>query len=229
MIFRHLVVCSVVLGLCSPLIAQWGAERGPNGPEGGTVFSPVMDPEGDAIAALNEPPPLLDIDTLDMRYSATDLNFSMTFFSSILPPSSGSFDALVGAIDLDVDQDMSTGVPPLQNAFSPPFAMLGGGVEYIVDLFSEATQPGFVNVTDTAGVVQGVIPVAYTNNSISGSIPLSILGNDDGQLNFSGIIGTLAQPTDAMDVVGTSIAVPEPGSLAMMLVLMCGLVCLRRR
>lgn len=174
-------------------------------------------------------PPLLDIETLDVRYSATDLNFSMTFFDSILPPSSGSYDALVGVIEFDVDQDMSTGVPSFQNAFSPPFAMLGSGVEYVIDLFSEVAQPGFVNLTDVAGLLQGTIPVTYTDNSISGVIPLSLLGNDDGLVNFAGIIGTAAQPTDAMEVVGASIAVPEPGSFAMMLVLLCGLLNLRRR
>ncbi len=229
MILRQLFICIVALGLCYPVTAQWGAERGPNGVAEGTVLSPVMDPEGDAMAVLGAAPPLLDIDTLDVRYSATDLNFSMTFFNSILPPSSGSLDALVGVIEFDVDQDMLTGIPSLQNAFSPPFAMLGSGIEYVIDLFSEVAQPGFVNITDMNGLLQGTIPVTYTDNSISGAIPLSLLGNDDGLVDFAGVIGTVTQPTDAMEVVGTSIAVPEPGSFAMLLILLCGVVNLRRK
>ena len=82
---------------------------------------------------------------------------------------------------------------------------------------AKAIRPGSVDVVETSffGVV-GTIPVTYGESSFEGVVPLSILGNDDGVVDFTTIIGTIPQPTDALEVVGFS--VPEPTTLTVLAV-----------
>ena len=212
-----------------PTMAQWavispGGENNNGQSEG--VPSPVMDALGDAVDAFGDGPPLLDIDTLDIRFTTDTLDFSLSFFNEIAPPSLGAINSLVGVIDLDVDQNVTTGFAPLQNSFSPPFVSLGAGIEYRIDLASDDAHPGMLDVVEAEfGTIVGTFPVTYTPTSLSGSMPLSVLADDDGVVNFTAIIGTFPQPTDAMDVLGFSVPVPEPSSLALCTVLVALLLC----
>lgn len=186
---------------------------------GGSEPSPIIDAMGDAIDAFGAGPPLLDIDTVHVTFDneGSELSFLMTFHTPISPPSSGAADSLVGFLEFDTDQNAFTGIDPLQNFFSPPFSPLGTGVDFLLDLSSDFLHPGFLDVIDTSffGVV-GTIPVTYGAMSLEGVIPLSILGNDDGVVDFTSIIGTFPQPTDTLDVVGFS--VPEPTTLTVLAV-----------
>lgn len=177
----------------------------------GEVQSPVVDAMGDAIDFFGAGEPLTDLDTIDVTYSATDLHFSLTFHTPIAPPSAGLPESLFGAIQFDVDHDPTTGDAPLQNFFSPPFTSVSLGADYELLFDEDPAMPGFsplINNTDETFVM---IPLTYTANSVSGVIPLSALA-DDGLLNFTTMIGTLPQPTDAMDVVGVSVAIPAPAA-----------------
>jgi hypothetical protein len=209
-------------------LSPWGS--GGNGGsgigyQGGAVNSPVVDPMGDAQDTFGAGPPLLDIDTISVSYNATDLMFSMTFHTPIAAPSEALPESMGGLFEMDLDLNSLTGAPPLQNAFSPPFAMLDIGADFILDLFSEAVHPGFVDLFPIGPGVPALVPVTYTDFSVSATIPLSALNDDDGELFFTTIIGTFPQPTDATDVVGLS--VPAPG--AAMLLGFGALASTRRR
>jgi hypothetical protein len=106
--------------------------------------------------------------------------------------------------------------PAMGTLFSPPFASLVAGIDFGVNLFTETDHPGFVDVLQAPGTVVDTVPVTYGPMSFSGSIPLASLGGDDGILDFTTTIGTVPQPTDATDVVGTSELIPEPATLALM-------------
>lgn len=161
-------------------------------------------------------PPLLDIDTMFMLYDASFLHFEMTFHTPISAPSFGQPDGVVGFLEFDTDQDPATGIPPFQNLFSPPFDFLIAGIDFVVDLFSETFHPGFVDVIDTNFGIVDTVSITYGPMSFSGSIPLASLGGDDGILDFTTLIGTVLQPTDATDVVGTSKLIPAPATLALL-------------
>lgn len=161
-------------------------------------------------------PPLLDIDTMFMLYDASFLHFEMTFHTPISAPSFGQPDGIGGILEFDTDQNPATGFSPFQNSFSPPFDFLVAGIDFGVDLFSEALHPGFVDVFDSNFIIVDTVSITYGPMSFSGSIPLASLGGDDGILDFTTLIGTFPQPTDATDVVGKSKLIPAPATLALL-------------
>jgi len=196
-------------------LSPWGADgEAAPGVAGGAVDSPVVDPFGDAIDVFGEGPPLLDIDTITVTFDADSLFFDMSFHTPIAPASAGVPESLAGVFELDVDQDDLTGAPPLQNVFSPPFVPLDMGADYLLDFASEIAHPGFLDLVPLGPGAPALIPVEYTEFGVSGVIPLAALGDDDGSVFFTTIIGTFPQPTDATDVVGAS--VPAPGAAALL-------------
>ncbi len=188
----------------------------------------LVDAFGDAQDTFGSGPPLLDIDTMFMLYDVSFLHFEMTFHTPISAPSFGLPDGVVGFLEFDTDQDPATGLSPVQNSFSPPFDFLIAGIDFAVDLFSETIHPGFVDVFDTSTFrIVDTVAITYGPMSFSGAIPLTSLGGDDGILDFTTTIGTIPQPTDATDVVGTSKLIPAPATLA--LLGLAGLTMGRRR
>ena len=201
-----------------------------------TCFAPAMatadyvDGFGDAIDSFGAGGPILDIDTLNINYDSANLYFDLSFHTPISAPSDGSNDSVVGFIELDTDQSDETGIFPIQNSFSPPFASLTGvGVDFLIVLDDSAT-PGSGFLTDANLNFLNSVALTYGPNSVSGHLPLSDIGNDDGLLNFTTTIGTIPQPTDATDIVGTSTAtaIPDPAGAAVLGAIAIGRL-LRRR
>ena len=193
----------------------------------------IFDPKGDAVAVFGKPGPLLDLDTVALVYDANFLYFEVTFFTPIQPASSGAPNALYGFIDLDVDQSSKSGVPPIQNMWSPPFESLKLGVDFLITLFDLPT-PGQVAVVDAADFsVVAIVEVEFSRFSISGAVPLDVIslpalgGMEDGLVDYAATIGTFVQPTDAGDFAGTSVLIPAPGSIVFLG--LAGMVGPRRR
>lgn len=167
--------------------------------------SPVTDGQGDAFDIFGFGPPFHDIDTIDVTFSATHVHFLATFHTTIAPPSAFAFNSVYGALDLDTDENGSTGLAALQNGFSPPLPSVGIGVDYYVDIGSEEFHPGFVDVISSAFVITAIVPVVFTSDTIAVDVPLSALGGDDGSMRFALLAGSFFQPTDASNGVGVSV------------------------
>ncbi len=186
---------------------------------------PVFDAFGDAIDTFGEGAPLLDINMLQVTYDATDVEVTMTFYTTIAPASAELPESVMGVIEFDTDQNAATGHHPFQNEFAPPFAALDFGAEFSCELFSELAHPGFIDIFDLASLdLVATVPITYTDTSLRFSVPLDAI-NDDGRLDFTSIIGTDFQPTDAMDVVGQSV----PGPSALALLSLAGAIGARKR
>ena len=141
-----------------------------------------------------------------------NLVISIDFFTPIAAPSTFLPEAVFGLIDLDLDQDASTGFPSYQSIFSP-FGQQGGalGSEIIIDLFSQQFNIGTVNLLNSADFsIIGQASISYGSDSLQIQLPLSLLG-DDGALNFSTLVGTAFEPTDAAP--DTAIAITSAASL----------------
>ena len=158
--------------------------------------------------------PLKQGDTVTVTFDpiGEELFFLLTFHTPIAPLSAGRPESLVGLLEFDIDQSAATGLPPTQNSFAPPFTRLNTGFDVVVLLGD--TTPALLDVFDVNLGLVGQVKATFGPMSISGFIPFAWLRNDDGIVDFTTTIGTVAQPTDALGVVGFS--VPEPGTLALL-------------
>ena len=127
----------------------------------------------------------------DMVSALVNVGRDALMFSLRLRP--GTFDAATTrfAIDLDTDQNGSTGA---------------SGVEYYVFIFPEGGKGADVARTmGTSYAVVGTVPVSFVADGCDVTIPLAMVGNDDGRFDFR--VRVLAQP--ALPVVFDS--VPDVG------------------
>lgn len=171
--------------------------------QGGLVLN-FPDPTGDTFGFLT---PQLDIVNTQVTLTPTAIMFDVAFADMISAPSANLDNSVYGDIDLDIDQNPSTGSTSNVTLYGNQPS--GLGIEYYVDLFSEYFDPGFVELVDVSGVSVPVsLPISFGTNSFSVTIPLSDLGGDDGYVNFGVIAGTFYESTD-QQVGGV---VPEPTS-----------------
>lgn len=138
----------------------------------------------------------LDIESLSGSVSGDGLTLRFDFFTNIAPPSSFLPESVVGYIDLDLDQNASTGISSFQSSFAPPGQRGGAlGDEAYIDLFSESG--GLVNLVDTTNFSTiAQLPINYGSDFFAVQIPLDLLEEVDG-INYGSVIGTPSEPTDA--------------------------------
>ena len=175
-----------------PSYATVAAARSASGP---TVVTPVaapqghlppviFDPLGDAIGGI------ADVVAVNGAFDAEFLHLEVVFADdpSIFPA--------VGIIHLDTDQNPGTGVPP-EFLFGLPTQDIG--VDFFLDLFP-VPDAGVVLVVacsdfDCIDLV-GEVPGAYVGNTLLVTVPLAMLGGDDGMMDVTGVVGDFEGPTD---------------------------------
>jgi hypothetical protein len=192
---------SCFLFVFSMAITGWSAP-GFNDPVGDTFGSPSISH---------------DISRIDSQVSSESLTFSVGFYNVVRPPSAFSPESVVGFIDIDVDQDPSTGGPSNRDRFSP-----GGdsslGIEYFVDLFSERFHPGTVDVVRANGMqTVGRATAMYHPQGFSIDLPLALLGHDS-VVSYGLIVGDFRDMSDEALNDGAAFTIPEPGSVSLVAV-----------
>jgi len=153
-----------------------------------------------------------DIASVSTEVAGTDLIVTASFFNTISPGSAFAPDSVYGFIDLDTDQNAATGNISTLDIFG--FGVPGGlGVEFYIDIFADIFHPGDVHLLgpDLFTFIADV-PITFAATSFSVTIPLSLLGGDDGNVNFAAIMGGFPDPTD--QVPNGVAAVPEPASFS---------------
>lgn len=196
-----LVVCAFVLFLSAPP----------------AVAGPVLtDPTGDTfgVGAVQQ-----DITTYSAvtNPSGPSTTFTVNFASPIAPPSASAPNSLVGYIDIDTDRNPATGgtgtfgsltggnnwinffIPPNPGSPSippPNDTLIALGDEFFVDLFSEALNPGFVDIIDAnTNTLFTTVSITFTAQGFSVTVPLA--GTvPDFSLNFGLLVGTFDELTD---------------------------------
>ena len=179
------LVASLLLAACS------GSSTGP----GSGLTATATDPSGDTYGVLAVQ---WDLTALTITRDSGGIDFTIDFTSNVLSPMSRDSDAVYGEIDFDTDQNIATGTTSFVDVFGPGSS--GMGVDYVLDLFdykADSMVPVLrYNPSDsTYSTIDSLRPV-FSGKRISGRIPRSALGNDDGFLNAAIVVGTLREPTD---------------------------------
>ena len=205
--------------------------------------TPVSDLHGDAVSGAFR---TYDITSIDAMFTSTHLTFTVTLTNAPFAPSSGPTlaprnDGLYGFIDIDIDQNPTSGASSTISTLNFPFGSSGLGIEHYIDLFSENANPGFVMVKDPINVANvSSAPITYGTNFFSVSVPLSQLSNDDGFVNYAVVVGDFGNHTDqAVDALvqgglpassspAASTAVPEPATVLLLSTGLLGLIGLTR-
>ncbi|MEM8961376.1 MAG: hypothetical protein AAGD38_07865 [Acidobacteriota bacterium] len=145
----------------------------------------------------------LDLSELSARVLDGELVITLDLFGALSTPDSVNADALTGYLDLDLDQDGTTGDLPWTDLLRIDGNDTGMGNEAYVDLFSY--ENGQVEVIDdlTEEVI-GYAGAHFGANSVVVSIPLGLLGGDES-VDVAAVIGTIDEATDIA---------PNTGSLA---------------
>lgn len=173
----------------------------------------TFDPVGD----VRDPSSPLQNDIVSSKatFDGESLTFTVSFAEKVFPASSNNDRALTGIIEIDTDQNPGTGHRSIVHLAGPPDVSpdLKLGVDYRINLFSESRHPGFVEVNDWSvdDLVTGTVPIVFTDNSFTFTVPLVMLGGDNGLVNYGiavaiGVIGTDTLPNGADPAA--SVAVP---------------------
>lgn len=187
--------------------------------------TPVSDVLGDAVTGSFK---TYDITQIDATFTTTHITFTISLTNAPVAPSVNQQMGLSGFVDIDVDQISVTGASSNISTLSFPFGSSGLGIEYYLDLFSENANAGFVNVRDPLmAIVVGTAPITYGASSAAIVVPLSLLGNDDGLVNYAVVVGDFGAQTDQAVDAGiiqaggapassSFAATPEPPGLALL-------------
>jgi hypothetical protein len=180
----------------------------------GTEKIRFSDPSGDAFGSNEFQYDIIFVDvTFDRgnRHLVVDVIFEDEVFPPI--PAFGN-NGLVGYIEIDADQNPDTGatLTTSPSAILDYYADLSGyplsnmGVDYQVQLFEydEAFETLTINelerdTLDPTIIITeqtGYVKVGYEDHTCTLRIPLAVLGDDDGSIDFGFIIGTFSEPTD---------------------------------
>ena len=156
-----------------------------------TFHGETSDPSNDAIvsAGVVIPP--------DLIHGAVDVAGGSVTFTIQFAPGTMSAQTTRVTIQLDTDQNPSTGVPGGN----------GVGIDYIVDLWAIRAQQTLVQQAQPASCASGntcytdvgVVAATVTTDAMSTTVPLAMLGNASGRLTYR--VFTYASPQAAAPTV----------------------------
>lgn len=162
----------------------------------------LFDPVGDTLntsAETTPTPSAIDLLLLRGDFKRDSLIITATFSA----PVTGGFGApnfLRGYVEFDIDDDESTGTP----FFSTSFGGSGNlGRDYMLSFWGSDVV--ILDPSMRGSSVQAV----YSGNTVVVRIPMSLLGNDDGNFRFVGILGTMDRPTDLFPNSGLATVRPR--------------------
>jgi hypothetical protein len=180
----HLTATLLVVG---SLLGCGGDSSGPG--TGGTTAK-VTDPSGDTFGIGAD---TVDLTAMTITRDTGGITVVLDFLANAVAPANAASNALKGYLDLDVDQNASTGFPSVVESFTS--SLTGMGVDYELDMFAVNVDSS-VTVFDSLGNVTGTVKPLINGKRVTLRIPRSMLGGDDAFLNAAIIVGVPAEPTD---------------------------------
>ncbi len=165
-------------------------------PDTGVVAFDVADPAGDTAARPDGKSPAIDILRVRGDFKRDSLILTLTFASPVRAGNSDAFNSLGGEIELDMDDDASTGYGPPDSNFYGASANLG--VDYVVNLFDSFATG--VLVFSKFGFTRALI--SYPGNAVVIRMPLTMVGDDDGNFSLAINLGPFTWASDVFPNAG---------------------------
>lgn len=173
----------------------------------------LVDPRGDAFGGGGT---VVNYDVLSLKTSRNSTTFTITVTFDpatppTIPPAGGTVGAgdLSGFIDFDTDQSVVTGAASANSTWCPTLPISAIGSEFFLSLF-QRNVAGNYDIIDTATLADvGDASVTVSGTVITLTIPLTELGNDDGNLNLNSTLGDNVGATDCLPDEGAAIASSE--------------------
>lgn len=167
-------------------------------PDAGMPAFSVADPPADTISPMSAGAPR-GIDVLNAKgvYKRDTLIITLAFAAPVAHVADRAANSVVGVFELDLDENPSTGTLSISDNFG---ASANIGVDRTIIL--AGSNPRAVFISD--GPTQSSIDAAYTGNEIIIRVPIHLLGGDDGNFTFVGVVGTPDRPTDVFPNGGYS-------------------------
>lgn len=157
-----------------------------------TAPATVSDPVGDTVG---EGVPI-DLTSMSAFFGNGILEIQLAFAEPVSPPDLEEPNALVGFIDLDLDQNGLTGFEANTDAELPDQPATGLGVEAFIDLFTYSSTDGRVDLVEDGTLdLLARVPVVMTATTLTVRVPLAVLG-DDGRVDLAAVVGNTVEPTD---------------------------------
>lgn len=129
-----------------------------------------------------------DVDVIEIAGKSTEVELLIAVKFS--PGTNILLSEAGGAILLDLDQNSSTGKTAEDIWFGLPTQDVGA--EILLSLYPDKVE---VRDAETSNIIS-TLPVTQTIDSLSFAVPLGLLNNDEGQINFVAIMGDKDGPTD---------------------------------
>ncbi|HEX2722459.1 MAG TPA: hypothetical protein VHM24_06040 [Gemmatimonadaceae bacterium] len=164
-------------------------------PAGGILAFTMTDPAGDTLpSGGGVGPKAIDLISLRGDFKSDSLIVTATF-SAPVALASAAANGLGGFVEFDIDDSPATGQASTSNFFG---ASANLGVEYELDYF--AISPTLLPLLSPSASVP--VAASVVGNTVIARIPMSALGNDDGNFSLAGVIGTNDRPTDVFPNTG---------------------------
>jgi hypothetical protein len=159
----------------------------------------LVDPIGDTLGS-----GAVQYDIVKFEYSAAgaNLQFHVDFAGPITPFDSADPNSIFGYVEIDSDNNASTGV-------MSPFTVLTG-VDFVVVLETETLGMGLVPVFSTTSSTMGSGTITYGANFLDVIVDSDLIGGG-AAIAAAVAIGTITEQTDRVP----NTVIPEPSSIVL--------------
>ena len=145
----------------------------------------IADPVGDRVPGAGGVPPDL------IAYQGLVIDgmvvFHMRFNQTANSSAVGGPNAVHGFIEMDIDQDSTTGSIPITDS-RPVGTETGMGVEYRIFIQLQNGRHEVSILPSQSSVY--LAEAAFSGRNVTIRVPLSVLGGDDGNMNYAILVGT---------------------------------------
>jgi hypothetical protein len=161
----------------------------------------ATDPSGDTLGSTGAP---LDLTALTVTPDSDAVVLVLDFAQDLPQPVVGASPTITGLVELDLDQDSTTGHAPsvdILHRFLADGGTAGMGADAAIGLApldTDSTAP----VYDASYRVVGRVKPVFAGRRITIRVPRPLLANDDGRLGATVLIGNGTDVTDYAPSVG---------------------------